>query len=127
MARTVRDAALETRAARSRLQARGKPYYKSIEEGLHLGYRKPLRGAGKWLARHYIGDQAYQVESLAIADDLSDADGVVVLNYRQAQTLARERMVERGHAAVGRKRGPFTVADAIETYLEFLRDNRKTA
>jgi integrase len=125
MPRTVRDAALETRAARGRLKARGKPYYRALEPGLHLGYRRPQTGAGKWLARHYIGDQAYELEILAIADDYSDADGVAVLSYRQAQAKARERMVARAHHAAG-KHGPLTVADAVESYLSFLDTHRKT-
>jgi integrase len=125
LARTLRDANLETRAARSRLKARGKPYYRALESGLHLGYRRPQTGAGKWLARHYVGGQAYELETLAIADDFSDADGVAVLNYRQAQAKARERMVARAHHAAG-KHGPLTVADAIEAYLEFLDAHRKT-
>jgi integrase len=125
MPRTLRDASLETRAARGRLKARGKPYYRALEPGLHLGYRRPQAGAGKWLARHYIGDQAYELETLAIADDFSDADGVAVLSYRQAQAKARERMVARAHHAAG-KHGPLTVADAVESYLSFLDSHRKT-
>jgi integrase len=125
MSRTLRDAALETRAARSRLKPRGKPYYRALETGLHLGYRRPQTGSGKWLARHYIGDQAYELETLAIADDFSDADGVAVLSYRQAQAKARERMVARAHHAAG-KHGPLTVADAVESYLSFLDTHRKT-
>jgi integrase len=125
MARTLRDASLETRAARGRLKARGKPYYRAVEVGLHLGYRKPLAGAGKWLARHYVGGQAYELETLAIADDYSDADGVAVLSYRQAQAKARERMVARAHHAAG-KHGPLTVADAVESYLSFLDTHRKS-
>jgi hypothetical protein len=57
MARTLRDSTLETRAARARLKARGKPYYRVVEEGLHLGYRR-VKGrpgkpaaAGKWVLR----------------------------------------------------------------------------
>src|SRR3974390_2775002 len=98
MARTIRDAALDTRAARERLKPRGKPYYRAIEQGLHLGYRKAKgrRGkpavAGKWVVRHYIGGQAYNVEVIAAADDFSDADGVAILDFGQAQTKARERM-----------------------------------
>src|SRR5262245_64870169 len=117
MPRTLRDAALETRAARSRLRARGKPYYRALEPGLHLGYRKSLSGAGKWIARHYIGEQAYQLETIGVADDYSDGDGVAVLNYREAQAKARERMVARAHHAAG-KHGPLTVADAVDAYLE---------
>jgi integrase len=96
------------------------------EPGLHLGYRKPLSGPGKWVARHYVGDQAYEVETLAIADDFSDADGTAILSFHQAQVLARLRMVGRAHAAAG-KTGPLTVKDSIESYIEFLTANRKSA
>jgi integrase len=126
MARTLRDATLETRTARSRLKARAKPYYRTLEPGLHLGYRKSLSGAGKWLCRHYVGKQSYQLETLAVADDFSDADGVAVLSYREAQAAARERMVARAHAAAG-KTGPLTVADAMDEYLDFLETERKSA
>lgn len=132
MARTLRDSALDTRAARGRLSARGKPYYRQIEEGLHLGYRK-ARGrkgrpsaAGKWVIRHYIGAQRYAVETIGTADDFSDADGVAVLSFQQAQQGARAAMVQRAHAAAG-KVGPLTVADAMDVYLEFLENNRKSA
>lgn len=125
MARTVRDTSLESRTARSRLKARGKPYYRTLEPGLHLGYRKPLSDAGKWVARHYIGNQSYEVETLAVADDYSDADGVAILSFQQAQGLARSRMVSRAHAAAG-KTGPLAVKDAIESYIEFLDSNRKS-
>jgi integrase len=97
-----------------------------MEPGLHLGYRKALSGAGKWIARHYIGGQAYQVEVIGIADDFSDADGVRILSYRDAQTLARERATARAHHAAG-KHGPLTVADAMDEYLHFLEDNRKSS
>src|SRR5262249_6142063 len=105
MARTIRDANLETRAARSRLRARGKPYFRSLEQGLHLGYRKLASGPGTWCARHYVGQQSYEVERIGIADDASDADGVRILSYRQAQNLARERATARAHHAAG-KTGP---------------------
>lgn len=122
MARLVRDATLETRAARSRLKPRGKPYFRTIEEGLHLGYRKPRSGAGKWVARHYIGDRAYEVETIGSADDFSDADGIAILSYGQAQAAARERMVRRAGQA-----GPFTVADAMMDYLAWFETNRRSA
>ena len=110
----------------ARLKARAKPHYRSLEPGtLHLGYRKPLSGAGKWLARHYVGDQRYLLETIGTADDFSDADGVAILNYGQAQTLARQRMVERAHSAAG-KHGPLTVEDVMDNYLAFLATNRKS-
>lgn len=125
MARTVRDANLDTRTARARLEARSKPYFRNLEPGLHLGYRKPSKGAGRWLARHYVGEQSYEVETIGTADDFSDADGVAILSFRQAQELARSRMVQRAHAAAG-KTGPVTVRDAVEAYLDFLDANRKS-
>lgn len=126
MARTIRDTNLETRTARNRLEARGKPYFRALEPGLHIGYRRPKGGTGKWVARHYVGDQKYEVETIGTADDNSDADGVAILSFRQAQELARERMVRRAHQAAG-KTGPLTVEDAIKEYLEFMENNRKSA
>jgi integrase len=126
MARRVKDANLDSREARRKLRPRGKPYYRAIERGLHVGYRRLANGAGTWVARHYVGGQAYQVEKLGTADDLSDADGVRVLTFWEAQTAARERMVRRAHDAAG-KTGPLTVKDAVEDYLEWLAAHRKSA
>ena len=125
MARTIRDTNLETRTARNRLKAAGKPYYRGLEPGLHLGYRKPVSGAGRWVVRHYVGERVYEVETIGTADDFSDADGVAILSFRQAQELARERMVKRAHAAAGRT-GPLTVADVVADYLEWLEGARKS-
>jgi integrase len=126
MARTVRDANLDSRTARSRLATRGKPYYRVLEPGLHLGYRKLKTGPGKWIARHYVGNESYQVETIGVADDFSDSDGIAIISFHQAQTLARSRMVSRAHTAAG-KTGPLTVATAMTSYLEFLETNRKSA
>ncbi|WP_066722797.1 MULTISPECIES: site-specific integrase [Hyphomicrobiales] len=126
MARSVRDAKLETRTARAQLKASGKPYYRAIEPELHLGYRKPQSGSGKWVVRHYVGDRKYEVETIAVADDFSDADGVAILSFAQAQNEARERMKRRAHAAAGIT-GPLTVKDAIGDYLDYLENNSKSA
>ena len=84
MAKRVRDADLETRAARFKLKARGKPYYKVIGQGLHIGYRKGKR-AGMWVVRRYAGASSYVVETIAEADDYADTDGAQVLTFGQAQ------------------------------------------
>src|SRR5262249_30231349 len=98
MARRVLDKRLDSRDARRRLKIRGKPYYRTIERGLHLGYRRLGDGqAGTWVARHYIGEQQYEVERIGAADDKSDADGTAILNFWQAQDKARKAMVERAH------------------------------
>lgn len=126
MARTVRDANLEKREARRRLAARGKPHYRVLEEGLHLGYRRLKTGTGNWVVRHYVGDQKYELETIGPADDLSDADGIKILSFSQAQAKARTLMVERANKVAG-KTGPLTVKAATEAYIEFLEAKRKSA
>jgi integrase len=123
MARTVRDTQLESRTARGKLKPRGKPYYRSLDEGLHIGYRRGI-GAGKWVARYYAGQQTYQVETIATADDSSDANGVDVLSFAQAQAMARKRRDGRSRTGIT---GPFTVDAAMTDYILFLEHNRKTA
>jgi integrase len=124
MARMVHDANLETRTARARLKPRGKPYYRKIDAGLDLGYRKNLNG-GKWVARLLIvGERDYRVRTLAgIADDVQDADGVAVLSFHQAQAKARELFVIDKRGALPAS-GPLTVKQACQSYLEFLEAER---
>src|SRR5262245_8755063 len=117
MARRVRDATLESRSARAKLRPSGKPYFKAIGEGLHLGYRKG-QTEGKWVLRRYVGHQDYKVETIAIADDIEDADGNRVLNFWQAQERARERAGQIVYV------GPFRVSDAVEAYLAELGEAR---
>jgi integrase len=125
VARTIRDANLESREARGRLKARGKPHYRLIEPGLHLGYRKP-RGrkgrpavAGKWVLRHYVGGQAYVVSTIGVSDDFSDPDGFAVLSFAQAQAKARDLMVKRAAEANGHT-GPLTVKQVMIDYLDWM-------
>ena len=103
----VRNASLDTRAARGRLGTRGKPYYFALDPGLHLGYRKLRGGTGKWVVRLYVGDQDYDTETIATADDHSDAtfsDRDIVkaqikdsdiLTFSQAQAIARRLRDQR--------------------------------
>ena len=113
MARRIRDSGLESRAARGKLKPRGKPYFKAIGQGLHLGYRKGAT-EGKWVTRRYVGNQAYVVETIATADDIADADGINVLTFYQAQDRARAIVAQKVYS------GPYRVKDAIADYLEFL-------
>src|SRR5215470_15070292 len=82
MARTVRDTNLETRTARARLKARGEPYWRAIDRGAHLGYYRGARG-GSWIARLYR-EGRYQKHDLGRADDVTDGDGLHVLDYSHA-------------------------------------------
>ena len=64
MPRTVRDAALETRSARSRLRTRGEPYWKSLDAGLALGYRR-----ARWGERH---DRREPDEAARTVDEVAE-------------------------------------------------------
>jgi integrase len=122
MAAKIRDAKLDTPTARLKLAPRGKPYYRAIGEGLHLGYRKG-KSDGKWVARVYSGDGNYLVETMATADDRADADGQDTLSFYQAQDRARE--VHKRLTGKGEARGPYTVADALTDYVAALRHEGK--
>ena len=128
MPRPVKDSKLDTRTARAKLKPRGKPYFKAIDKDLHLGYRKS-KVYGRWVARIYVGNQQYKVETIGTADDHADADGVAVLDWHQAQTKARERQatLARQQAGIEEPKPPYTVADALSDYLDWLELHRKSA
>ena len=118
MARSMRDAKLETRAARDRLKPRQAPHWRCLEPGqLHLGYRRRHRDQpGCWIVRRYVGVDAkgmgrYREMTLGLADDYQEADGKRALSYAEAQRLA----LSDDTPALA---GPMTVADALRYYFE---------
>ncbi len=119
MGRTVRDINLEKPAARARLAARGKPYWRVLESGLHLGYRRTKAGGGSWTARRFLGERKYSERGLGFADDLQEADGATVLTFSDAHGKAREwwKAAERADLGLAPADGPFTVAMAIDAYF----------
>ena len=130
MARTVREARLETRTARDRLKARAEVHYRTIvPQLLALGYKKRQAGVpGFWVARRYIGEEGrignkgspYRVTTLGLADDYADADGEGVLTFAEAQEKARE------WASPARPREPTTVGEVMEVYLKHLEKDSKS-
>ena len=119
MARTVRDTNLETRAARLRLTARRKPYWRVLESGLHLGYRRTKEGGGSWVARRFIGDGRYSETKIGTADDLQDADGVAT-PVVQARAGSGAGVVAHRAAPGTRpraRRWPSSVAKALDAYF----------
>jgi integrase len=129
MGRKVRDASLETRSARLKLPTGGKPRWRLIEPGLHLGYRRPKSGSGTWIARRYVGKGAYEEKKLGIADDFTDVElkpepaGVenAIKTFSQAQEEARSwwRGERRKDHGLGVDAGPYTVKAACEDYLRY--------
>ncbi|MGA7084487.1 MAG: site-specific integrase, partial [Pseudolabrys sp.] len=97
MARRLKDATLDSRTARLKLAPRREPYWRSVERNLALGYRRLAGAAGSWIVRKFNGT-AYTFDRIGSANDLSDADGVTVLDYWQAVDAVRKRMSAQGQA-----------------------------
>ena len=117
MARVVQDAKLAKREQRLKLESRKKPHWMTLNEGEHLGYYRGAR-VGKWVARYRRAGAAgnYQETTLAEADDNADADGSVILNFKQAQDAARKWFLSLERNG-GRRTGTYTVSDALDDYL----------
>ncbi len=117
MGRAVKEAKITTRAARATLRASKVPYWRLIDIGRHIGYRKGANG-GTWIARYRKLEGAYVSKAIGTADDAVDADGATILTYSQALDTARAWCAEQAAGANGTLEAPYTVRDAINDYLE---------
>lgn len=124
MAKKVQEAAITTRAAREKLDEG--VHWRELAEGVHIGYRRGRKG-GKWVARWYLGEGKYRQEPIGLADDVVAANGLHVLDFRQAEKKARS-IVDEGYAeakaSVNGK--PLTVSDVMGEYA-VVRDNQTRA
>jgi integrase len=129
MPRKLKDADLGNRSGRVRLKARRKPYWRLISAGQHIGYRRhqSTPHAGTWVARFYLGEERYAECVLGAADDALAADGIKVLDFRQAQDAAREWFVKQGRKAAGVDGAsePYTVERCLTDYLAWYGAHRK--
>ncbi len=117
MPRKARDDRLETRTVRLKLTPRAEPYWRTIQEGRAIGYRRLAGGkAGTWVARHYAPETKRRYEAVGTADDLMEADGATTLTFAQAQDKARAWFlaIERN---AGRVMEPLTVGEAMSAYV----------
>lgn len=124
MGRAVRDNRLDKREARLKLPVRKEPYWRLVSEGAHLGYYRGGR-VGKWVARYRKpgAGAGYAKATLGEADDIRDADGEAILNFAQADKLARQWFERQVWGNV--KVGPFTVSDALDEYLKHFSGKAK--
>jgi hypothetical protein len=121
MARTVRNAKLDTRSARAKLSLNKSGYWVPIARGFALGYRKGSKG-GMWLAR-LIDKEGRRETSLGPADDVLEPDGMRILDYAQAQSKAREWLSLLSHKSDS---GPYTVDQCLDHYIaEYTRRGGK--
>ena len=130
MARTARNAKLDTRNARAKLAARREPYWCSLGTGLSLGYRRIDRNRGTWIAKAY--DKATRKRryyAIGTADDVMDANGTDASSFGQAQEAARAWYPKAFASAAEEEQGdaaaPVTVQDAVDAYVAWLAANRK--
>lgn len=117
MARTTRAPSLQSRDGRLRLPDSTEVHWHTIHEGLAIGYRRGARG-GTWWTRRRHGTR-YLKARLGVADDIQDADGVTVLDYKQAHRRALE--FSDAEPEDGRKpvvASGYTVGDCMRDYLE---------
>lgn len=110
---------IDSASKRARLVARKNPYWQGISGGrggVSLGYRKPARGPGVWIAK-IVAEGSRVEEKLGPADDDRAAAGA--LTYRAAVTAALDwskRQYEANQSAGAGSDGP-TVRSAVAAYV----------
>jgi integrase len=113
MARKVRHSSLETRTARLKLAVRRKPYSgPSLARGVALLYRRN-KGNGSWVVKASNGHGAYWTKAIAEADDHDESNGKTILNFFEAQDVAK-KMARGGDGSADS--APITVDDALNDY-----------
>jgi integrase len=77
---------IQSTTARLKLKAQTRPYFVKIAAGAWVGYRKPLSGAGSWVARVGFSDGKGWEKTMWGADDNGlEANGETVLSFWQAK------------------------------------------
>jgi integrase len=117
MARTIRNAKLDSRSARTKLAEKKAAYWAALAPGCAIGYRKGRKG-GVWIAK-LVRPGFRREATIGPADDAFDADGTTALSFAQAQERARSWLTRQAREAAGEPEagiGPYTVADALADY-----------
>lgn len=117
----VRDQKFDTATARLKLSPRREPYWRAIEPGFALGYRRIAGKGGTWIARHYAPEtRKLTYKAVGAADDYAQADGREFLTFAQAQMGGRHWLAELARAEAGGVdlSKPYTVGDALDDYLK---------
>jgi integrase len=126
MARSIKSKKLDTRTARRAIVMGKATHWLPVSRGRALGYRKGLKGA-TWVAR-FDAENVRREEKLGDADDISDSDGIQILDFSQALEAANRFFLTALTKATSEspRGGPYTVADAVQDYLTSL-ENRDAA
>ena len=119
MARTIRNAKIDTRSARLKLPHRREPYWTVVSAGCALGYRRGANG-GSWIARFRDESGHQHYEAIGAVDDARDPDGLSVYSYAQAQDQARTFFAQKAQqqdSDVLGSGGPYLVNTALDDYF----------
>ncbi len=123
MAKTLKEAPITTRNARSKLMS-GTVHWKGIDPDVHIGYRKGTRGGGGWLVRWRNG-VGYRQKPIGTADDeLTEG----TLDYNAAVRAAKKCVEQaRAEARAVAEGPPLTIRLAVEAYIaeRDARDSRR--
>jgi integrase len=119
MGQRVRETNLDNKSLRQKLKPAGKPYWKRVREGLHLGYRRSLKG-GVWVSRIYAGGK-YVTGNIGTADNFSMKPAEEFVSFEQAQ----DRLLALADAACkpAAPAGPYTVDQALNDYFSHSEAN----
>lgn len=128
MARTVKDQRLDNRSQRMKLPVSKEPYWKAIDQGCHLGYYKG-NSSSSWIARFRKVNAGYLKTTLGLTDDVTDADGIKIFTYSQAQEMARKWFQDCSKAEAGIEITDknYTVSHAAADYMRWYTANRKAS
>jgi len=124
MARQTTDQPITTREARKRLAARAEPYWRALDSGTGIGYRRGGSG-GTWIGRALV-EGKYRERGIGRADDVIRADGTAYLDFRQASEKVKAwaggaHRESAGLDSAPTSRAPYTLADAMADYLASYR------
>jgi integrase len=124
MTQKIRDRQLEKRSNRLKIPLRTRTY-KILGTGVALCYRRTSEQFGTWSVRIALADGRYNLKTLGNADDYDDANGQTILTFEQAQeaALARFKALQQDGGII---KSPYTVAEAVDAYLEWFRVHRKS-
>ena len=130
MARKVRagDAKLMSRTARETLRPSRKPYYRPIERGIALGYRKPKKGPAHGSCVDMLAmiitpcailSRRMVMQSLPTILRMQTAKRSSISDRRKTSIRAHKNELDRQYA-------PSTVADALDDYFRFLKSDGRS-
>lgn len=118
MSKTLNEAKIKTAKQRKELPDGEHP--RQLDADAAIWYRKGKRGAGVWFVRwRNRGPGAnYKQAPIGAANDENDKEVEGLLNFQQAEKLAREVVEQARKAAKAVADGPLlTVRLAVETYI----------